>query len=104
MGKESTNIDKAIQGDKELTDTILGRFCKKQGFKDFGFAIGSDDTVVFFENDLMMLFTDIVIDLIFNIEEGIAVRYMMGFDMTLDDAEIEKEFSYKEYLESKKLI
>ena len=104
MGKESTNIDKAIQGYNELTDSILDRFCEKQGFTDFGFAIGSDDKVVFFENDLMMLFTDIVIDLIFNIEEGIAVRYMMGFDMTLDDAEIEKEFSYKEYLESKKLI
>ena len=53
---------------------------------------------------LRQMMLDIVIDLIFNIEEGIAVRYMMGFDMTLDDAEIEKEFSYKEYLESKKLI
>ena len=104
MGKENSNIDRAIDSYNELRDSILDRFCEKQGFTDFGFAIGSDDTVVFFENDLMMLFTDIVIDLIFNIEEGIAVRYMMGFDMTLDDAEIEKEFSYKEYLESKKLI
>ena len=43
MGKESTNIDKAIQGYNELTDTILGRFCKKQGFKDFGFAQNTGD-------------------------------------------------------------
>ena len=104
MGIENSNIDRAIDSYNELRDSILDRFCEKQGFTGFGFAIGSDDKVVFFENDLMMLFTDIVIDLIFNIEEGIAVRYMMGFDMTLDDAEIEKEFSYKEYLESKKLI
>ena len=98
MTKKRTNVDTAIKSYNELTDSILERFCKKQGFT------GSDDTVVFFENDLMMLFTDIVIDLIFNIEEGIAVKYMMGFDMSLDNAEIEKELSYKEYLESKKLI
>ena len=104
MTKKRTNVDTAIKSYNELTDSILDRFCKKQGFKDFGFAIGSDDTVVFFENDLMMLFTDIVIDLIFNIEEGIAVKYMMGFDMSLDNAEIKKDLNYKEYLESKKLI
>ena len=104
MGKESTNIDKAIQGYNELRDSILDRFCEKQGFTDFGFAIGSDDKVVFFENDLMMLFTDVVFDLIFNIEEGIAVKYMIGFDMSLDNAEIKKDLNYKEYLESKKLI
>lgn len=104
MGKKIKNIDRAIECYNELTDTILERFCKKQGFTDFGFAIGSDDTVVFFENDLIMHLTDIVLDLIFNIEEGIAVKYMMGFDMSLGDAEIPKELSYKGYLESKKLI
>ena len=52
----------------------------------------------------MMLFTDVVFDLIFNIEEGIAVKYMIGFDKSLDNAEIKKDLNYKEYLESKKLI
>ena len=104
MTKKRTNVDTAIKSYNELTDSILDRFCKKQGFKDFGFAIGSDDKVVFFENDLMMLFTDVVFDLIFNIEEGIAVKYMIGSDMSLDNAEIKKDLNYKEYLESKKLI
>jgi hypothetical protein len=104
MTKKRNNVDTAIKCYNELTDIILDRFCKKQGFTEFGFAIGSDDKVVFFDNDLMMLFTDIVFDLIFNIEEGIAVKYMCGFDMSLDNAQIEKELNYKEYLESKKLI
>ena len=104
MTKERNNVFTAIKCYNELTDSILDRFCEKQNLRVFGFAIGGDDKVVFFENDLMMLFTDIVFDLIFNIEQGIAIRYMQGFDMDLDNAEIGKELSYKEYLESKKLI
>ena len=104
MKKGETNIDKAIKSYEKLTDMILERFCKKQEFNNFGFAIGSDDKVVFFDNDLMMLFTDVAFDLIFNIDKGVAVKYMMGFDMGLDDAHIEKELSYKEYLEKKELI
>jgi len=99
-----SNIDKVIGNHYNTIESIVAKFCKKQGFEKFGFVIGSDDKVVIFDNDLMMLFNDIAFDLIFDIEKGVAAMYMLGFDMNLDDAKIGKEISYQEYLKSKKLI
>ena len=93
------NIDKAIYSYQKMADNLVKRFCEKQGLSCVVFQ-----DVVCFEGDLMMCFKDIFMDLKLHIEKGVAVSYMQGFDMNLDDAEIDKSLSYKEFLELKKLI
>lgn len=104
MAKEKNKVDQAIENYQNLKNNILKRFCEKQGLNVFGFDAYSNGEVICFTPELRMLFWDVFLDLELHIEKGIAVRYMQGFDMDLDDAQISKELSYKEYLESKKLI
>lgn len=84
--------------------STLSRFCEKQNLSVFGFLAHSENEVVFFSPALRMEFRDIFLDLELDVEIGIAIRYMQGFDMDLDNAQIDKALSYKDYLKSKKLI
>lgn len=104
MIKEKNKIDQVIESYLRLKSDTLSKFCEKQKLSVFGVLAYSDQEVVCFSPELKMAFKDIFLDLHLHIESGIAVRYMQGFDMDLDDAQIDKAFSYKEYLESKKLI
>jgi len=97
-------VDQAIESYHNLKNDTLKKFCEKQKLGVFGFMVYSDQEVICFSPELKMTFRDMFLDLSLHIESGIAVRYMQGFDMDLEDALIEKELSYKEYLESKKLI
>lgn len=97
-------IDQAIISYHNLKNNTLKKFCEKQKLGVFGFMAHSDKEVICFSPELSMAFSDIFLDMALHIEKGIAVRYMQGFDMDLEDAKISKELSYKEYLESKKLI
>lgn len=104
MVKENNKVDQVIESYLRLKANTLSKFCEKQKLGVFGIVAYSDQEVICFSPDLRMSFKDIFLDLQLHIESGIAVRYMQGFDMDLDDAQISKELSYKEYLESKKLI
>lgn len=103
MIKEKITVDEVIESHKKMFDSVLKRFCAKQGLVIFGF-MGNTKEVICFSPELSMSFRDVFLDLELHIEKGIAVRYMQGFDMDLDDAKISKDLSYKDYLESKKLI
>lgn len=98
------NVDRVIDSYLRLKANTLSKFCEKQKLGVFGFMAYSDKEVVCFSPELSMAFRDIFLDMSLHIESGIAIRYMQGFDMDLDDALIDKELSYKGYLESKKLI
>ena len=104
MTKEKSKVDQMIECYRILKKGTLQKFCDKQKLSVFGFMSNSPDDVIYFSPELRMCFRDIFLDLSLHIEKGIAVRYMQGFDMDLDNAEIDKVLSYKEYLESKKLI
>jgi len=104
MIKEKNKVDQVIESYQNLKNNILKRFCEKQGLGVFGFDAYSNGEVICFTPELRMLFRDVFLDLELHIEKGIAVRYMQGFDMDLENAEIDKVLNYKEYLESKKLI
>lgn len=104
MIKHKNKVDQVIESYYNLKNSTLKKFCEKQKLGVFGFMAYTDNDVVCFSPELRMSFRDIFLDLSAHIESGIAVRYMQGFDMDLDDAQIDKALSYKEYLESKKLI
>lgn len=104
MIKDRNRVDEVIESYRKVKNDTLKKFCDKQSLRVFGFMAYSDQEVVCFSPELKMAFKDIFLDLHLHIESGIAVRYMQGFDMDLEDAQINKELSYKEYLESKKLI
>lgn len=99
-----SNIEHAIEKNNSLVLTILKGFCFKQGFTGCQLSDIDGEGVVIFDGQFGMAFSDILLDTQLDIKKGIAVRYMQGFDLDLDDAVIGKEVSYKEYLESKKLI
>lgn len=104
MVKEKIKVDEVIKGYNNLKGSTLSRFCEKQNLSVFGFLAHSENEVICFSPELRMEFQDIFLDLSLDIESGIAVRYMQGFDMDLDDAQIDRSLTYKEYLESRKLI
>lgn len=104
MIKDEKKVDQVIESYNSLKNATLKKFCEKQKLGVFGFVIGSDQEVICFRPELRMTFRDIFLDMSLHIESGIAIRYMQGFDLDLEDAQINKELSYKEYLESKKLI
>lgn len=104
MIKELNKVDQVIESYLRLKSNILSRFCDKQKISVFGVLAYSEQEIICFSPELRMAFKDVFLDLELHIESGIAVRYMQGFDMDLDDAQINKELSYKEYLESKKII
>lgn len=87
-----------------LVQTILNNFCDKQGFTGCEVGDVCQESLIFFNGQFGMTLSDVLLDMELDIKKGIAVNYMQGFDMELDDAQIPKELSYKEYLESKKLI
>lgn len=87
-----------------LVQTILNGFIKKQGFSNCECNVVNEESIVVFDGQFSMLFSDVLLDTELDIKKGIAVNYMQGFDLNSDDGVIDKELSYKEYLESKKLI
>lgn len=103
MVKEN-KVEQVVDSYLRLKNDTLKKFCDKQNLVIFGFMAYSEQEVIFFSTELRMSFKDIFLDLNLHIESGIAVRYMQGFDLDLENAQISKELSYKEYLESKKLI
>jgi hypothetical protein len=103
MVKEN-KVDQVIASYLALKGITLKKFCEKQNLNVFGFISHSENEIICFSPELKMAFKDVFLDLHLGIKSGIAVRYMQGFDMDLEDAQIDKELSYKEYLESKKLI
>jgi hypothetical protein len=103
MIKEKISVDEVIVSYQKMVNSVLNRFCAKQGLGVFGFMNTNRD-IICFSPDLSMCFKDVFLDLELHIEKGIAVRYMQGFDLDLEDAQINKALSYKEYLDSKKLI
>lgn len=90
--------------ENNLVCTILNCFCKKQGFTASEITVANDESVVVFDGQFMMLFGDVLLDVELDIKKGIAVNYMQGFDLDLEDAKISKDLSYRSYLENKKLI
>lgn len=104
MIKERNRVDQVVDSYLKLKNDTLSKFCEKQRLSVFGFLAYSEQEIICFSPELKMSFKDIFLDLSLHIESGIAVRYMQGFDMDLENAEIEKSLSYKKYLESKKLI
>lgn len=104
MVKEKNKVDQVIDSYLKLKASTLSKFCEKQKLSVFGFMAYSEQEVICFSPELRMSFKDVFLDMSLHIESGIAVRYMQGFDLDLDDAQITKELNYKEYLESKKLI
>lgn len=104
MVKEKNKVDQAIDSYLRLKANTLSKFCDKQKISVFGVMANTDQEIICFSPELRMSFKDIFMDMQLHIESGIALRYMQGFDMDLDDAQINKELSYKQYLESKKLI
>lgn len=104
MVKEKNKVKQVVDSYVKLKANTLSKFCEKQKLGVFDVVAYSDQEIICFSSELRMAFKDIFLDMSLHIESGIAVRYMQGFDMDLDDAQISKELSYKEYLESKKLI
>lgn len=104
MIKEGNKVDHVIECYLMIKGMKLKEFCEKQSLKVFGVIANSQHEVICFSPELRMSFRDIFLDLCLGVDSGIAVRYMQGFDMDLDNAKIDKELSYKEYLESKNLI
>nr|WP_315173559.1 hypothetical protein [uncultured Flavobacterium sp.] len=104
MIKEKNKVDQVVESYLKLKSSTLIKFCEKQNLDVFVVLSYSEQEVICFSPELKMSFKDIFLDLQLHIESGIAVRYMQGFDLDLDDAQITKELNYKEYLESKKLI
>jgi hypothetical protein len=98
------NVERVISCNNSLVVAILKSFCSKQGFIGCEFSDINVNGIIIFNGQFGIAFSDILLDIEFNIKKGIAVNYMQGFDLDLDDAQISKEFGYKEYLESKKLI
>ena len=97
-------IDKFLERNKHLALTILKDFCHKQGFSGCDVSDINVEGVIVFDGQFMIAFSDILLDTQFDIPKGIAIRYMQGFDLDLDDGRIDKELSYLEYLKIKKLI
>jgi hypothetical protein len=104
MSKEGNKVDQVIECYLMMRGRKLREFCDKQKLKVFGVIANSQHEVICFSPELRMSFRDIFLDLCSGVESGVAIKYMQGFDMDMDNAAIDKELSYKEYLESKKLI
>jgi hypothetical protein len=102
MGEEFNIINMVMDPRYDLVVTILKGFSRKQGFVGCEFSDINVEGMVFFDGQYGIMFSDILLDTEFNIPKGVAVSYMQGF--SVDDDFIDKELSYKEYLESKKLI
>ena len=97
-----SNIDSVIDKNNSLIQNILKGFCNKQGFVGCEFSDINVEGVVVFDGQYYIMFSDILLDVQFNVKKGVAVSFMQGF--SVEDGVINKELSYKEFLESKKLI
>ena len=87
-----------------LVNSTLSGFRVKQGFSSCQCGFVNEESIVVFDGQFFMIFSDILLDIQLGVPKGIAVNYIQGFDLELQDGVIPKDLSYKDYLESKKLI